>query len=85
MEIDIEKATVNDVVEGILRMELGYSEELSLAIPGELIYDFEFEDNLEKKLSNWGIKQGSLLTVKDESSEDTKAPLVDIEIIIIEK
>ncbi|KAJ5295775.1 hypothetical protein N7508_010596 [Penicillium antarcticum] len=85
VEIDPEVATVNDLVEGVLRMELGYSGEISLAIPGQVIYDVDCEDNLEKKLSNWGIRKGSFLTVKDDTIDDEKDLRVDIEIIIVEQ
>lgn len=91
VEIDPEVATVNDLVDGVLRMELGYGKDISIAIPGQVIYepcldpDDNLEDNLEKKLSNWGIGQNSFLKVSDENIDDEKDTRVDIEIIIIEK
>lgn len=93
VEIDPEVATVNDLVEGVLRMELGYGKDISIAIPGQIIYepvdpdypDNNLEDNLEKKLSNWSIGQNSFLKVSDENYDDEKDTRVDIEIIIIEK
>jgi ubiquitin-like 1-activating enzyme E1 B len=91
VEIDPEVATVNDLVDGVLRMELGYGKDISIAISGQVIYepcldpDDNLEDNLEKKLSNWGIGQNSFLKVSDENIDDEKDTRVDIEIIIIEK
>jgi ubiquitin-like 1-activating enzyme E1 B len=84
VEVDPDVATVNDLVEGVLRMELGYGEEISITHGTEEIYDGygELDDNLEKKLSHWGIGQNSFLTVTDYSKEDAR---VDIEIIILEK
>lgn len=84
MEADPDVATVNDLVEGVLRMELGYGEELSITHGSEEIYDCDgdLEDNLEKKLSHFGIGQNSFLTVTDYSKEDAR---VDIEIIILAK
>ncbi|KAJ5990208.1 hypothetical protein N7499_010735 [Penicillium canescens] len=82
VEADPEVATVNDLVEGVLRMELGYKD-LSIYHGTEEIYESsELEDNLEKKLSHWGIGQNSFLKVTDNSEEDAR---VDIEIIILEK
>ncbi|KAJ6099405.1 hypothetical protein N7467_000940 [Penicillium canescens] len=84
VEADPDVATVNDLVEGVLRMELGYGKDLSITHGSEEIYagDGELDDNLEKKFSHFGIGQNSFLTVTDYSEEDAR---VDIEIIILEK
>ncbi|KAJ5770159.1 uncharacterized protein N7511_002210 [Penicillium nucicola] len=88
VEIDPKMATVKDLVEGILQKELGYTE-ISLAILdgalNEVIYDLDCEDNMDKKLSHWGIGKGSLLTVTDDRIDEDQDLRVDIEILIIEK
>ncbi|OGE55454.1 hypothetical protein PENARI_c004G07692 [Penicillium arizonense] len=84
VEADPDLATVNDLVEGVLQMELGYGKDISITHGSEEIYagDGELDDNLEKKFSHFGIGQNSFLTVTDYSEEDAR---VDIEIIILEK
>lgn len=84
VEADPDVATVNDLVEGVLRMELGYGKDITVTHGSEEIYvgDGDLDDNLEKKLSHFGIGQNSFLTVTDYSEEDAR---VDIEIIILGK
>ncbi|KAJ5953254.1 ubiquitin-like activating enzyme [Penicillium verhagenii] len=82
--IDPEQATLNDVVEGVLQSELGYSEEFSILKESGVIYDPDLEDNLPKKLSELGITNGTWITVMDEDDQD-KAPRVNLELFFIER
>lgn len=52
--VDLEKATLNDLVEGFLRVKLGYGEEIVVNNEIGLLYDVEETDNLSKKLSEMG-------------------------------
>ncbi|KKK20914.1 ubiquitin-activating enzyme E1-like protein [Aspergillus rambellii] len=56
VNVNLERATVNDLVEKVLRGQLGYGEEFSLSTEQGTIYDPDLEDNLPKKLSDLGIK-----------------------------
>jgi ubiquitin-like 1-activating enzyme E1 B len=49
------RATLNDLVEDFLRLELGYGEEFVVNNEQGLLYDVEETDNLEKKLSELGM------------------------------
>ncbi|KAJ5918518.1 ubiquitin-like activating enzyme [Penicillium verhagenii] len=82
--IDPEQATLNDVVEGVLQSELGYSEEFSILKESGVIYDPDLEDNLPKKLSELGITNGTWITVMDEDDQD-KVPRVNLELFFIER
>ncbi len=74
--VDIDRTTLNDVVEECLRKPLGYGESLSI-LHDSLIFDEEFDDNLEKELSKLAIKDGSFLTVVDDTeSDEAKVNLV---------
>ncbi|KAF7594451.1 E1 ubiquitin-activating protein uba2 [Aspergillus hancockii] len=79
VKIDPERATINDLVQDILRLQLGYGEELSLSNELGTIYDLDLEDNLPKKLSELGVTNESLITVIDEEDEAR----VNLELIII--
>ncbi|KAJ5993554.1 ubiquitin-like activating enzyme [Penicillium sp. IBT 35674x] len=82
--VDPEQVTLNDIVEGVLRSELGYGEELSILKESGVIYDPDLEDNLPKKLSELGIIKDSWITVVDEDDQD-QDPRVNLELFINER
>ena len=52
--VDMSRATLNDLVEDFLRLELGYGEDISIKNEVGLLYDVDETDNLDKKLSELG-------------------------------
>lgn len=48
------RATLNDLVEGFLKLQLGYGEEFVVNNESGLLYDVEETENLDKKLSELG-------------------------------
>jgi len=53
--VDMSRATLGDLVEDFLRLELGYGEEIVVNHGDDLLYDVEETDNLAKKLSDLGM------------------------------
>lgn len=80
--VDPERATLNDLIEGVLRMQLGYGEEFSVMNEVGTLYDPELEDNLPKKLSELGVKNETFITVVDEGDEE---PRVNLELLVSER
>ncbi|WEW56879.1 E1 ubiquitin-activating protein uba2 [Emydomyces testavorans] len=80
--VDPDRATLNDLVEGILRLKLGYGEEFSINNQLGTIYDPDLDDNLSKKLSELGVGNDSFITVIDE--EDV-SPKVNLELLVAER
>ena len=80
--IDPARATLNDLVEGVLKSELGYGSEFSVNNEVGTLYDPELDDNLAKKLGDLGIKNDSFLTVIDDEDEN---PRVNLSLAISEK
>ncbi|KAI9774285.1 MAG: E1 ubiquitin-activating protein uba2 [Geoglossum simile] len=74
--VDTSRATLGDLVEDILRLELGYGDEFSVNNEIGTLYDPELDDNLEKKFSELGIKGDSFLTVIDEDESNPRVNLV---------
>ncbi|KAI0594259.1 SUMO-activating enzyme subunit uba-2 [Biscogniauxia sp. FL1348] len=75
--VDLSKATLNDLVEGFVRMQLGYGErEFAVNSEDGLLYDPDETDNLGKKLIDLGVKPNSFVTVVDEADEDTYVNVV---------
>lgn len=80
--VDLTRATLNDLVEGVLRMQLGYGEEFSITNEVGTLYDPDLDDNLPKKFSELGVKTDSFLTVIDDDDEN---PRVNLSLAITEK
>lgn len=82
IEIDPTRATLSDLVDGVLKLELGYGEEITVMNETGPVYDPDMEDNLEKKLEDLSIGDASFLVVKDDDEED---PRVDLQLSITAK
>lgn len=77
--IDPKRATINDLVDDVLRSQLGYGEEFSVNTELGTVYDPDLEDNLPKKLVDVGVRSESFLTVVDDTDDQ---PRVNLELII---
>ncbi|EEH48926.2 E1 ubiquitin-activating protein UBA2 [Paracoccidioides brasiliensis Pb18] len=82
ISVDLERATLNDLVEDLLRGQLGYGEELSINNQIGTIYDPDLDDNLPKKLKDLGVMNDSFITVVDEEDDDTR---VNLELLVSER
>ena len=69
-------------MEDILRLRLGYGEEMSINSELGTIYDPDLDDNLPKKLSELGVKNDSFIVVHDEDDDD---PRVNLELLVKER
>lgn len=52
--MDLSRATLNDLVEDLLKLELGYGEEFVVNNEIGTLYDIDETENLTKKLSELG-------------------------------
>ncbi|KAI1179595.1 hypothetical protein F4777DRAFT_586017 [Nemania sp. FL0916] len=69
--VDLSRATLNDLVEDFVKLQLGFGErEFAVNSDEGLLYDPDETDNLEKLLSELGINQNSFVTIVDEGEED---------------
>ena len=76
VEVDLTRATLQDLVDGLLRVQLGYGAELSVSSDAGILFDPELDDNLGKKLCELDIRQDSFLTVVDDEDENPRVNLV---------
>lgn len=74
--VDPSRTTVKDLVEGLLRLQLGYGEEFSVNSEAGLLYDPDEDAQLSKTFSELGLKDDSFITVIDDEEEDAKVNLV---------
>jgi ubiquitin-like 1-activating enzyme E1 B len=75
LEVDPTRATLKDLVEDILRLQLGYGEELTINNEIGTVYDPDLDDNLSKKFEDLGIKNESFLTVIDDEADNPRVNL----------
>ncbi|KAF1972921.1 hypothetical protein BU23DRAFT_554763 [Bimuria novae-zelandiae CBS 107.79] len=74
--VDAKRATLNDLVEGLLRLKLGYGEEFTINSEVGVLYDPEEDANLPKTFIELGLKNDSSITIIDDADEDTRVDLV---------
>lgn len=79
IKVDLEHATLNDLVEDIIRGKLGYAEEFSINTDAGMIYDPDLDDNLPKKLVDLGVQVETLLTIIDEEDD---SPFVNLVLVV---
>jgi ubiquitin-like 1-activating enzyme E1 B len=75
IEVDPTRATLNDLVEGVLRLQLGYGEEFTINNEVGTVYDPDLDDNLSKKFEDLGIRNESFLTVIDDEEDNPRVNL----------
>jgi ubiquitin-like 1-activating enzyme E1 B len=81
LQIDASRATLADLVNSVLKEKLGYGEEISILTDKGMIFDPDMEDNLEKKLDDLDVKDGTFITIKDDNEGD-EPPYVDLQLAI---
>jgi ubiquitin-like 1-activating enzyme E1 B len=80
--VDTKRAKLSDLVENVLKTQLGYGEEFSVKRDADLLYDVDEDIHLEKTFEELGLKADTFITVFDEADEDEK---VDVLFSVIEK
>lgn len=85
MTVDSDNATLQDLVEGVLRLKLGYGEEISITTgQGRIVYDPDLDDLLPEKLSNLNIKDQTFLTIVDQDDKD-QDPRINLELLVLQR
>jgi ubiquitin-like 1-activating enzyme E1 B len=74
--VDTNRATLNDLVEGLLRLQLGYGEEFSINSEAGLLYDPEEDANLGKTFTELGLVNDASITIIDDADEGARVNLV---------
>ncbi|KAK0634563.1 hypothetical protein B0T17DRAFT_482436 [Bombardia bombarda] len=82
VHVDLSRATLNDFVEDFVKLEMGYGEK-DITVSNEIgiLYDPDEAGNLDKKMSELGIKSDSFLTITDDTD---KNPYVNVVVAIHE-
>ncbi|KAK9465652.1 hypothetical protein V1512DRAFT_265543 [Lipomyces arxii] len=83
LKVDLSKLTLGQLVEDVVKAKFGYSEELSV-VTSNLLYDADFDDNVDKTLADLGIADQSFVTVIDDEELEDSTPRVNLEFLISE-
>ncbi|PWW77718.1 hypothetical protein C7212DRAFT_350897 [Tuber magnatum] len=77
IEADIERATLGNLVGNVLRDGLGYGEEITV-MTSQLLYDCDFDDNVDRTLKELGFSEETFITVVDDEDE----PRINLEVLV---
>lgn len=83
VEANINRATLGELVEKVVRGRFGYGD-LSI-LTSEMLYDPDFEDNLEKPLKELGFGEETFVTVIDDDESGDVQPRVNLVIAVTHK
>lgn len=81
VQIDPARATLADLVDDVLKLQLGYGEEMTVMNAQGIVYDPDETENLNKKLEDLSIGEASFLTIQDDEDEG-QDPRVDLQIAV---
>lgn len=91
IHVDRSKTLLRDIAETLVTNHLKYSDEFSMRIGGDIIYEPDFDDSLDMTLEQLKIKDNSFLTVvdeldehEDEESGTTTGPRANLELYIVD-
>ena len=82
IKVDLSRATLRHLVNGLLQGQLAYGEELAVSTEAGVVYDPDLDDNLDKKLSEMSVMQDTFLTIIDESDDE---PRVNVSLAVTEE
>ena len=66
IEVDVKRAKLSDLVEDVLKGQLGYDGDFSIKRENDLLYDIDEDIHLEKTFAELSLTADSFITVSDE-------------------
>jgi ubiquitin-like 1-activating enzyme E1 B len=76
LEVDTERAKLSDLVEIILKEQLGYGEDFSVKRDADILYDVDEDIHLDKTFEELGLTGDRFITISDDADEHTKVDVV---------
>ena len=80
--MDVKRAKLSDLVDNVLKGQLGYSGDFSIKRENDLLYDVDEDVHLDKRFEELSLKADTFITVFDEADED---PKVDVVFSVVEQ
>jgi len=82
LEVDTARATLGNLVKDVLTDGLEYEGMPTVIVNKVLIYDSDYDDNLEMTMADLKIQDGTVINIVDESDEN---PRVNIDVYVNHK
>jgi ubiquitin-like 1-activating enzyme E1 B len=76
LHVDTKRAKLRDLVDVILKKQLGYGEDFSVKRDADILYDFDEDIHLDKSLEELDVIGDSFITISDDAEVDTKVDVV---------
>ncbi|KAI9011280.1 hypothetical protein BC832DRAFT_582449 [Gaertneriomyces semiglobifer] len=70
LAINTSKATLRRIIEQVVQSDLGLPGDITAQEGERLLYDFDFEDNLDRPLKDLGISHSSKVVITNDYDED---------------
>ena len=64
IDLNVENRTLNDLRDYLLS-KFDYSDDISITVKGRLLYDYDFEDNLNRTFQSLNVNKGDIIFISD--------------------
>ncbi|GMF02348.1 unnamed protein product [[Candida] boidinii] len=64
IDLNVENRTLNDLRDYLLS-KFDYSDDISITVKGRLLYDYDFEDNLNRTFQSLNVNKGNIIFISD--------------------
>jgi ubiquitin-like 1-activating enzyme E1 B len=78
--VDPKRTKLSDLVEDVLKGQLGYGEDFSIKRDADLLYDVDEDVHLEKTFEELSLKADTFITVFDEAKVDVIFSVIEKEV-----
>jgi ubiquitin-like 1-activating enzyme E1 B len=76
LHVDTKRAKLSDLVENVLKEQLGYGEEFSVKRDADILYEMDEDIHLNKSFAELGLNGDTFITISDDADENAKADVV---------
>ncbi|KAL6155872.1 E1 ubiquitin-activating protein uba2 [Exserohilum turcicum] len=76
LNVDTKRAKLRDLVDYILKEQLGYAGDFSVKHDADILYDVDEDIHLDKTFEELGLKGDNFITVSDDAEENTKVDVI---------
>ncbi|EMD91706.1 hypothetical protein COCC4DRAFT_69206 [Bipolaris maydis ATCC 48331] len=76
LAVDTKRAKLSNLVDYILKENLGYTEDFSVKRDADILYDVDEDIHLDKTFEELGLKNDTFITISDDAEENTKVDVV---------
>jgi len=76
LHVDTKRAKLSDLVDIVLKEQLGYGDDFSIKRDADILYDVDEDIHLDKTFEELGLQGDTFLTISDDADENAKVNVV---------